>query len=289
MYLLNGNIGCIIVHGDKFLVRGCGGFNIFLYFSNMKRNEYYIFNAGRLLLCLKDGKASILSECPSWICLEGVRLFVENETTLCYMARGEQESLPEGYAWVDLRESFHVVSREAYRMAGKASELLYFDQQHRYCGLCGAEMEWSSSISKRCVHCGQEIWPKLNTAIIVLVHKGETALLVKAKNFRRNYHGLVAGFVETGESLEECVAREVWEETGLRIANIRYFGSQPWPYPMGLMVGFHADYVEGDIALRDGELCDAAFFTRDNIPAIPGKMSMARMLIDDWLGAAFGR
>ena len=107
---------------------------------------------------------------------------------------------------------------------------------------------------------------------------------MKAKNFRRDYYGLVAGFVETGESLEECVAREVMEETGLRVENISYFASQPWPYPMGLMIGFQADYVEGDIALRDGELCDAAFFTRDTIPVIPGKMSMARMLIDDWLG-----
>ena len=144
-------------------------------------------------------------------------------------------------------------------------------------------MEWASPISKRCTQCGEELWPKLSTAIIVLVRKGEEALLVKAKNFRRDYYGLVAGFVETGETLEECVAREVMEETGLRVTNIRYFGSQPWPYPMGLMIGFQADYVEGDIALRDGELREAAFFRRDNIPAIPGKMSMARMLIDDWL------
>lgn len=261
----------------------CGGFNIFLYFSEMKRSRYYIFNEGRLLLRLMDGTACLVDDCPAWLCLEGVRLFVEDDTTLCYMARSGQETLPEGYAWVDLRESYHIVSGEVYRMAGKASELLYFDRQHGYCGLCGAPMEWCSNISKRCTRCGQEIWPKLSTAIIVLVHKGEEALLVKAKNFRRNYHGLVAGFVETGESLEECVKREVLEETGLRIANIRYFGSQPWPYPMGLMVGFHADYVEGDIALLDGELNDAGFFARDNIPAIPGKMSMARMLIDDWL------
>ena len=147
-------------------------------------------------------------------------------------------------------------------------------------------MEWASAISKRCTRCGEELWPKLSTAIIVLVRRGEEALLVKAKNFRRDYYGLVAGFVETGETLEECVAREVMEETGLRVANIRYFASQPWPYPMGLMIGFQADYVEGDIALRDGELRDAAFFTRDTIPAIPGKMSMARMLIDNWLDEA---
>ena len=146
-------------------------------------------------------------------------------------------------------------------------------------------MEWSSAISKRCTHCGEELWPKLSTAIIVLIHRGKEVLLVKAKNFRRDYYGLVAGFVETGESLEECVAREVMEETGLKVSTIQYFGSQPWPYPLGLLIGFHAGYAEGEIVLRDGELCDAAFFTRENIPAIPGKMSMARMLIDDWLGS----
>ena len=144
-------------------------------------------------------------------------------------------------------------------------------------------MAWHTPISKRCEVCGEEIWPQLNTAIIVLVHKGEEALLVKAKSFRRDFYGLVAGFVETGESLEECVRREVHEETGLTITNIRYFGSQPWPYPMGLMVGFHADYESGDIALIDGELREAAFFRRDNLPTIPEKLSMARMLIDDWV------
>lgn len=249
----------------------------------MKGYRYYIFNNGRLLLH-RDGGIGVLSVLPAWIGNVGVRLFLETDTTLCYMAECDHEVLPEGYVWVDLRESFHLLPAEDYRWAGKASELLYFDRQHQYCGLCGAPMEWASIISKRCTQCGQEIWPKLNTAIIVLVHRGDEALLVKAKNFRRDYYGLVAGFVETGESLEECVCREVFEETGLRIANVRYFGSQPWPYPMGLMVGFHADYVEGDISMLDGELRDAAFFSRDNIPAIPGKMSMARMLIDDWLG-----
>ena len=246
-------------------------------------NKYYIFNNGRLLLC-DDGAVDVPKELPEWLVCEGMRVFEENDDAVCYMARSTQEALSDNYRWVDLRESFHVLPERVYRQAGKASELLYFDLQHRYCGICGAPMEWTSSISKRCTRCGEELWPKLNTAIIVLVRRGEEALLVKAKNFRRDYYGLVAGFVETGESLEECVAREVMEETGLRVENIRYFASQPWPYPMGLMIGFQADYVEGDIALRDGELCDAAFFTRDTIPAIPGKMSMARMLIDDWLG-----
>ena len=248
-------------------------------------NKYYIFNKGCLLLHC-DGAAEVPAALPGWLVCDEVRVFEETDEVVCYMARSEQEALPEGYQWVDLRESFHILPERVYRQAGKASELLYFDCQHRFCGVCGAPMEWGSIISKRCTRCGEELWPKLSTAIIVLVSRGEEALLVKAKNFRRDYYGLVAGFVETGETLEECVAREVMEETGLRIENIRYFGSQPWPYPMGLMIGFKADYVEGDIALCDGELREAAFFTRDTVPAIPGKMSMARMLIDDWLQQA---
>ena len=245
-------------------------------------NRYYIFNKGRLLLSNSD-VMEVPSVLPEWLACEGVRIFEETDSAVCYMARSGQEALPEGYVWMDLRESYHHLPERTYIKAGKASELLYFDYQHRFCGICGGPMEWASAISKRCTRCGEELWPKLSTAIIVLVRKGEEALLVKAKNFRRDYNGLVAGFVETGETLEECVAREVFEETGLKVANIRYFASQPWPYPMGLMIGFQADYVGGDIVLRDGELRDAAFFTRDTIPAIPGKMSMARMLIDDWL------
>ena len=249
----------------------------------MRLSKYYIFNNGRLLICDNE-VADVPQVIPEWLVCEDMRVFEDSYEVVSYMARSKQEILTEGYRWVDLRESFYVLPERVYRQAGKASELLYFDHHHQYCSICGAPMEWASAISKRCTHCNEELWPKLSTAIIVLVRKGEEVLLVKAKNFRRDYYGLVAGFVETGETLEECVAREVMEETGLSITNIRYFGSQPWPYPMGLMIGFQADYVEGDIVLRDGELRDAAFFTREALPASPGKMSMARMLIDDWLG-----
>ena len=111
----------------------------------------------------------------------------------------------------------------------------------------------------------------------------EEVLLVHARNFAGNFYGLVAGFVETGESLEECLQREVMEETGLHIGNIRYRASQPWPYPSGLMVGYFADYISGDIRLQREELECGGWFTRDNLPEIPGKMSLARQLIDLWL------
>ena len=131
-------------------------------------------------------------------------------------------------------------------------------QNTKFCGVCGSPMKMHTDISKRCTECGKEVWPQLATAIIVLIHKGDEVLLVHARNFKSNFMGLVAGFVETGETLEEAVHREVKEETNLEITNLRYFSSQPWPYPCGLMVGFNADYVSGEIKLQTSELARGA-------------------------------
>ena len=188
---------------------------------------------------------------------------------------------------VGLRASFDVLTEEEYRMAGKAAELLYWDSTTKFCGVCGGPMKFHTAISKRCVNCGKEVWPQLSTAIIVLVKRGDEALMVHAHNFRGKHYGLVAGFVETGETLEECVAREVWEETHIRVSNIRYYGSQPWPYPCGLMVGFVADYADGTLKLQHEELGAGGWFSRSNLPEIPGKVSLARRLIDAWLEGDF--
>lgn len=187
------------------------------------------------------------------------------------------------YVMSDLRQSYYILSEKDYLKSGKASQLLYWDAHSHFCPACGAAMTQTTPITKKCPHCGFELYPTIATAIIVLIHKGDKILLVHAKNFRHNFKGLVAGFLEVGETLEECVYREVMEETGLTIANVRYFDNQPWPYPSGLMVGFTADYVSGSIKLQEEELSDADFFSRDELPEIPGKMSMARRLIDAWL------
>ena len=187
------------------------------------------------------------------------------------------------YEMCGLRPSFYHLPNEFYLKAGKCHELLYWDNNTRFCGVCGAPMKMHTDISKRCTNCGKEVWPQLATAIIVLVHRGEEVLLVHARNFKTEFYGLVAGFVETGETLEEAVHREVAEETGIQIKNLRYFGSQPWPYPCGLMVGFNADYNGGDIHLQQSELSKGAWFTKENLPTIPEKLSIARMILDDWL------
>lgn len=189
----------------------------------------------------------------------------------------------DGYEWCSLRNSFHRLERPLYLMAGKCFELTYWSARHRYCGVCGAEMKFHTAISKRCPNCGNEEWPQPAVAIIVRIHRGDQLLLVHARNFVSDYYGLVAGFVETGETLEEAVRREVKEETDIEITNIRYFGSQPWPYPCGLMVGFTADYVSGSVHLQEDELSCGGWFDREHLPHIPDKLSIARVLIDDWI------
>lgn len=201
---------------------------------------------------------------------------------------GNAESHPM-YEMCGLRPSYYKLSPALYLKAGKCFELLYWDHNTQYCGICGSPMKMHTAISKKCTGCGKEIWPSPATAIIVLIHRGDEVLLVHAKNFKSDFYGLVAGFVETGETLEQAVYREVWEETHIHIANLRYFGSQAWPYPFGLMVGYNADYVDGDVTLQRSELSRGGWFTRDNLPQIPEKLSIARMILDDWLGHSKGQ
>ena len=182
-----------------------------------------------------------------------------------------------------LRKTHSVLNDKEYALAGKAAELLYWDSNTKYCGVCGSPNRWMTSISKKCPECGKEWWPSVSTAIIVRILRDDEILLVRSRNFRTNHYGLVAGFLETGESLEECVIREVLEETSIKVKNIKYFGSQPWPYPYGLMVGFTADYSSGELHLQKEELTEGGWFSRNNLPPIPDKASIARRLIDDWL------
>jgi len=187
------------------------------------------------------------------------------------------------YELCTLRNSFYKLAYDNYIMAGKCHELLFWDKTTKYCGICGSRMEMTSTISKRCTGCGHQIWPQLAPAVIVLIQRGKEILLVHAKNFKTDFYGLVSGFVETGETLEHAVHREVMEETGLTIGNLHYFGSQPWPYPSGIMVGFMADYKAGELKLQEDELSYGGWFTKENLPKLPENLSIARQIINFWL------
>lgn len=272
----------------------------------MKENVHtywFIFVGNSLLLC-KDEESDTYAvpQCAeSPVAVKDWTYIQELPDIDGFPCRAFQLSAPPAniadFATVGLRESYSKLPERMYQMASKASELLYWNSNTQYCGVCGAPMKRQTVISKQCTNCGKEVWPNVAPAIIVRIRKEaalssdgtiaepEKILLVHAKNFRRSeMYGLVAGFLETGETLEECVEREVWEEVHLKVRNIRYFGSQQWPYPCGVMVGFTADYESGEIKLQDEELSRGGWFAKDKLPQIPDKMSIARKLIDDWIG-----
>ncbi len=197
------------------------------------------------------------------------------------------ESLPpeaeQCCALTDLRASYTILGEALYNLAGKGSVLIHWDRNTQFCPACGAPTTPKLPISKQCTACGNELFPHIAVATITLIRRGEEVLLVRGRAFRGTNYGLVAGFLEPGETLEECAEREIREETGLSVENIRYFGSQPWPYPSGLMVGFNADYTGGELVIQQEELITASFFTRDTLPELPAKLSIARRLIDAWI------
>ena len=254
----------------------------------MERKYWFVFCKGDLLLeKTSDGRYTIpyQEEAPTplkeWTNVHTITPFGDDDVCT-YTIDGPVTDNPR-YEMCGLRATYNKLPHELYQIAGKCQEILYWDANTRFCGVCGGPMKMHTEISKRCTHCGKEIWPLLATAIIVLIRREDKVLLVHARNFRGKFFGLVAGFVETGETLEEAVVREVHEEVGIKIKNIRYFASQPWPYPCGLMVGFTADYVSGDLHLQRSELDDAGWFVRDHLAPVPDKMSIARQLIDSWL------
>lgn len=201
----------------------------------------------------------------------------------CIAVSVDMVDAPKGYVFYSLRKSYNVLPYMLYSIAGKAREILYWDKNTQYCGVCGAPMKIQSAISKRCICCGKEVWPSLAIAIIVLISRDDEVLLVQSRKFKNNYYGLVSGFVETGENLEQCVIREVLEETSLEVENLEYVGSQAWPYPSALMAAFRAKYVKGDLKLQYTELNNGGWFKWYDLPALPQEDSIARKMIDKWV------
>ena len=196
-----------------------------------------------------------------------------------------EAELPPGFAAHELRSLFEIFPDYEVALAGRAKQIVHWDRDHQFCGRCGtptAALE--SERSRRCPACGLTSYPRISPAIIVAVTRhcddGPRILLARNHRFPTGRYSVVAGFVEPGVTLEDCVRREVAEETGIQVDNIRYFGSQPWPFPNSLMVGFTADYAGGDFAFADDEIADAQWFAPDALPLVPPKISIARKLID---------
>jgi NAD+ diphosphatase len=246
---------------------------------------WFIFDKNRLLVKSENGTCSLpdsaLIAASGLEPVPGLFLGVLGEH-LCYAAGlRPDDAVPASCEWMDLRGLPGAIGEDLFWIAGRANHLLDWDRSHRFCGQCGHPTEdKSDERAKRCPACGLVNYPRLSPAVIVAVVKGDRILLARNKRFRGRFYSVLAGFVEPGETLEQCVQREIHEEVGLSVKNIRYFGSQPWPFPNSLMVGFVADYAGGSIVVDNSELMEAGWFAADALPNLPLKISIARRLID---------
>ncbi|MFC2070148.1 NAD(+) diphosphatase [Chloroflexota bacterium] len=200
----------------------------------------------------------------------------------CYSAElSPDTAAPEGTEFRELRPLYGVLDEDIYLLAGKAVQIVKWDQTHQYCGRCGHETETlEDERAKKCPACGFMSFPRLSPATITAVLKDNKILLSHYAAFRGNMHTIIAGFVEPGETLEECVKREVFEEVGIQVRNIRYLKSQPWPFPNSLMIGFTAEYESGEISVDGKEISEAGWYDANNLPEVPPQMSIARSIID---------
>lgn len=193
--------------------------------------------------------------------------------------------LPIGWAFHPLRSLLPVLQAEIFHWASKGFQILQWAKNHRFCGRCGGRTDTKpNERAKICAQCGLTHYPRLSPAVIMRICKGQQILLSRSPHFKTGMYSIQAGFVEPGETLEDAVKREIFEETRLEIKNIRYFGSQSWPFPHSLMIGFTADYWKGELTIHKPELEDARWFHRtEKLPHLPPRLSIARQMIEDFL------
>ena len=200
-----------------------------------------------------------------------------------WMFDGAPKDIPAGFSWRDGRALAAVVDADMMRAYGCAFELAHWLRRGKFCGVCGAQTEVSESECViRCPKCGALFYPTPAAAVIVAVTRGDRLLLAHNRNFPNGRYSVIAGFVDPGESLEDAAAREIREEVGLEIRNLRYVKSQPWPFPNSLMAAFIAESPDGEIRCDGKEIVEAGWFHRGELPDIPAKGSIARELIESW-------
>ena len=202
----------------------------------------------------------------------------------CYAVDVPDPSVPDHLDFKDLRQAHSGIDEDLFVLGGRAVQIVEWDRTHQYCGRCSTRNETKQDErAKSCPKCQLLSFPRLSPAIIVMVERDGKILLARSPHFPTKMYSVLAGFVEPGETIEECVAREIKEEVGITVENIRYFASQPWPFPNSLMLGFTAEYAGGEIKVDGVEIAEAAWFSPDAMPAIPGRISISRRLIDYFL------
>jgi NAD+ diphosphatase len=249
---------------------------------------WFIFKGREILLKLNKNPGAI----PKLLDFKELELSGIREQYLgtlegvhCYSVElPEDTKAPEEMKFVDLRQAYSEISEGCFKLVNKAVQIMEWDRTNQYCSRCGTKtLQKPGERGKECPECGELFYPRISPAVIVLIRKGHEVLLARSPNFPPGVYSLVAGFVEPGESAESAVIREIKEEVGIEVKNIRYFGSQAWPFPNSLMIGFTAEYNSGDIRPDGFEIEDAQWFSAEKLPSLPGKISISRKMIDHFL------
>ncbi len=190
----------------------------------------------------------------------------------------DQQSVPE--QWHTARTLLEHPQPHWFALAARATQLTLFLQTHRYCGQCGGSMRLVSwELAMLCPQCGHRTYPRISPCVLVAIRKDDCILLARSNRHKPGFFSILAGFVESGETLEQAAVREVAEEVGVQIDHLRYAGSQPWPFPHSLMMGFYADYVGGEIVCQEDEIAEAAWFRLDQLPEIPAEQTLSGQMI----------
>jgi NAD+ diphosphatase len=246
---------------------------------------WFVFQASKLLV-FEDNAKLVVPETSdlSRLGLSPVRQHYLGQLLdqPCYCVDVAQDATtPEGASLLGLREVFGRVSDDHFALAGRAVQILNWDRSHQYCGACATPTKLKEhERARECPSCGLVSYPRLAPAVMALVRREQRLLLARSPHFPPGMYSALAGFVDPGETLEQTITREVQEEVGLRVTNVKYFASQPWPFPHSLMIAFTADYLAGEITPDPSEIEDAQWFDLDCLPKLPSKVSISRRLID---------
>jgi NAD+ diphosphatase len=246
--------------------------------------HWFVFCRETMLVCLHGGEAVIpyadAGPVPETDIIRKVYLG-RLDGCPCYAAEvlHDQLILP-GMEFLGLRKLSGLFDEGIYRAAGRAAQLLYWDRTHQYCGRCGTRTETKADEYARCCPgCGLISYPHNSPAVIGVITRGDQILLARRAGLK--FYSVLAGFVEPGETPEECLRREVREEVGVEIRNVKYFGSQSWPYhPHSLMIAYSAEYAGGEIVIDRKEIEDAGWYTKEDLPELPHPVSIARRMVD---------
>lgn len=261
---------------------------------SVKKLEYWlIFHRDRLLISKEDNARLLTDITAAPLSLHFIRqhTLIQLENTIVFCAELANESeIPHTMDIVPLRKALELLGTDWYNLAAKAYSIITWDKNHAFCGRCGHQTilqtaEHPGIFERACITCGLVFYPRISPSIIVLIHRQHEILMARSRHFTPGIYGLIAGFIEAGESVEDAVHREVAEEVNLKIKNLRYFSSQAWPFPDSLMIAFIAEYAGGELQINPAEIEDAGWYPIDHLPSIsPSPISITKKLIEYFKG-----